>query len=183
MGGELECARNSARSVVIQSQQVTQQPMLQRWNRFYFTTNQIQSEDLEALKEMQLDLFPVRYSDSFYENLLRDDFQTILAYTLEDQLVGVATARVTEGNSSGLLGACRDEVEGYIMTLGVASSCRRMGLGSQLLKMIVDLMMNIVRCDVITLHVKVPLYLQRKYLSLGTTVGWQRRGPSPVSIS
>lgn len=122
---------------------------------FYFTTNEVTRKELELLKVMQMSLFPVRYSDAFYENLLLDEYQTVLAFTTEThELVGVATARVMEGNAAGWLASCIEDVEGYIMTLGVASKCRRMGLGSKLLDLIVYRMLNFARCDTISLHVK-----------------------------
>ena len=63
----------------------------------------------------------MKYSDTFYENLLLEDYSTILAFTLDtNELVGVATARISDElvYDRSVMG-CGGEVEGYIMTLGV----------------------------------------------------------------
>ena len=115
-------------------------------------------EDLVSLRVLQSTLFPVQYSDTFYDNLLREDYETILAFSTDDDveaLCGVATARVSEMSHEPHSSCCSPvEIEGYIMTLGVAPSRRGMGLGSHLLKMIKEVMIHEVQCDILTLHVK-----------------------------
>ena len=86
----------------------------------------------------------MKYSDTFYENLLLEDYSTILAFTLDtNELVGVATARISDElvYDRSVMG-CGGEVEGYIMTLGVTAAMRGMGLGSQLLEAIMDRMLE-----------------------------------------
>jgi len=122
-------------------------------SNFYFRS--IIRDDIPAVKELHIELFPVRYSEEFYDNLFQDKYYTILAFSMEcHTLAGLATARVLDGDPK-FPGACVDDVEGYIMTLGVASIFRRQGLGSQLLQKIVELMSYTARCDCISLHMKV----------------------------
>ena len=71
---------------------------------------------------------------------------------------GVATARVAEDLKDDHIifpacGSCKD-VEGYIMTLGVAPKCRGRRIGSRLLNGIMHCMMGEVNCDYLTLHMK-----------------------------
>ena len=118
----------------------------------------VHREDLVQIKELQSVLFPVQYSEVFYENLLRDDYETILAFSADEPeaLCGVATARMSQTSHEPPVSYCGpDEIEGYIMTLGVAKSARGMGLGSRLLKMIKEIMLQEIQCDILTLHVKV----------------------------
>ena len=73
---------------------------------------------------------------------------------------GVATARVSEDpkeqsviDAATTCASC-GEVEGYIMTLGVADKYRGRRLGSRLLKAIMGRMLGDIKCDYLTLHMK-----------------------------
>lgn len=106
-------------------------------------------QDLAGLQDLNKSLFPVQYSDQFYQDLLNPEYRTVLVFCRETQLlVGAATAFMEMGDKkySGT-----QTCSAYIMTLGVAEAYRGQGLGRQLLQKIVD------GCEVelFTLHVKV----------------------------
>lgn len=104
-------------------------------------------EDIPALKVLHDILFPVKYSDTFYESLLHPEFFTYLAFDCgcdpsevgpngcprhervpggkcqRPLLLAVATGKLnTERGAS-----CRRYTEGYITTLGVAPEARNAG--------------------------------------------------------
>jgi len=120
-------------------------------------------EYLNCTKELQDVLFPVKYSDRFYESLIdpKEQMLTVLAFLNQrelkqfgeampkifDGLVGVATAKIHYNKTL----KCR---EGYISTLGVSPFFRCKGLGKSLLKNIISALSGRFRCPRITLHVK-----------------------------
>jgi len=93
-------------------------------------------DDIPEIISLHDVLFPVKYSDSFFNSLIRrDDMHTILAFSVEDGvLTGVSTARIEEKSES-----CYAIREGYISTLGVKPGYRRHGLGKFLLEVAVYL--------------------------------------------
>eukprot|EP00656_Telonema_subtile_P031156 TRINITY_DN3413_c0_g1_i1.p1 TRINITY_DN3413_c0_g1~~TRINITY_DN3413_c0_g1_i1.p1 ORF type:complete len:196 (+),score=55.42 TRINITY_DN3413_c0_g1_i1:118-705(+) len=108
--------------------------------------------DLELLKELNDKLFPVKYSDQFYKDLLNPDYRSVLAFSrASGALVGAATAFLEltdEEKKYGIHGG----PTAYIMTLGVSVEFRGLGLGKQLLDAIVE---RSEEASVFTLHVKV----------------------------
>lgn len=112
-------------------------------------------EDLDRLEELQKILFPVRYQRSFYEKLLKEGYYSVLAVTPNDELAGVATARVRVIEDGSWWNLFAGEVkEGYIMTLGVSPAYRRKGLGSVLLRKICRVLEEEAEVDVSSLHVQ-----------------------------
>jgi ribosomal protein S18 acetylase RimI-like enzyme len=99
------------------------------------------ASDLDPLRTLNEELFPVHYSDQYYSALLDPALHVSILLLNEDhQLVGAATARFTEG-------------EAYISTIGIRRDGRKQGLGTLLLKDIVQRIWNR-GCTKITLHVK-----------------------------
>ena len=130
-----------------------------------FRFRRLTRADLPAVKELHDALFPVKYSDAFYEELLNEFHINILAFApvckmrsggsaTEDavELVGIATA--TWEPVTGI-GGCRRWHEGYISTLGVAEGYRQIGLGTFLVRSIVRLLIQFKRVRVVHLHVLV----------------------------
>ncbi|KAG0055803.1 N-alpha-acetyltransferase 50 [Gryganskiella cystojenkinii] len=86
--------------------------------------------NLGQLKRLNTVLFPVVYTPSFYKNVLDvGEFAKIIYFN--DVCVGAVCCRkdVVEGSAAQDL---------YIATLGVLAPYRRLGLGSKLLKHIVE---------------------------------------------
>mmetsp|Transcript_4378 Transcript_4378/g.10261 ORF Transcript_4378/g.10261 Transcript_4378/m.10261 type:complete len:214 (+) Transcript_4378:35-676(+) len=109
----------------------------------------IMKDDLDELAALHDVLFPVKYSESFFNSLLRKDMMTILAFDKKDSsLVGVSTARVEEDHES-----CYGKYDGYISTLGVRPGFRRCGLGGFLLKKTIAILEDERNCATIKLHV------------------------------
>eukprot|EP00164_Ancoracysta_twista_P019473 GFYU01034284.1.p1 GENE.GFYU01034284.1~~GFYU01034284.1.p1 ORF type:complete len:198 (+),score=18.01 GFYU01034284.1:73-666(+) len=110
----------------------------------------IQPPDLPAVQELHIECFPVTYSNAFYNALLRDDRISVVG--LEDEkIVAVASARI-DRDEDGCL--CPSD-SAYMMTFGVTESYRKQGLGSSLLKHLI----NVAKegpfyCSRVTLHVK-----------------------------
>lgn len=71
----------------------------------------LQHSDLPAVKALHRDLFPVQYSDSFFNQLFNAGYYCLVG-TVDDEVVTVASARALEMNG-------QPSREAYIMTLGV----------------------------------------------------------------
>lgn len=123
--------------------------------------NRVLPEDLDGLQRLQDDLFPVRYSQNFYQSLVsgRDPHNVCILATNRNEIIGVASARVIFPNKSGTppspLSRRISDREGYISTLGVHPEFRRIGLGRALLHRIIDFLRQEFRCKTATLHVHV----------------------------
>ncbi|KAL0488329.1 N-alpha-acetyltransferase [Acrasis kona] len=133
----------------------------------------IRSEDLQPLRVLQLELFPVKYTKQFYLNLL-DRAKTYSVLTIDrctGKVIGVCSARVYEEVEFSWCGFNKKSmVMGYIMTLGVCPSHRRRGLASKMLDMLERRMLlepyNVTR---LTLHCKVD---NNQALSFYKTLGF-----------
>jgi len=81
---------------------------------------------LEQVQELHHSSFPVKYSQTFYEQLLKGVYVTVLVFHKEtDRLVIFGTGRIdNEGNFK----------KGYIATLGVLDDFRKQGLGILMLR-------------------------------------------------
>jgi len=108
-------------------------------------------QDIKELTLLHEILFPVKYSESFYNSLLHTDMLAIVGIDEKTKkIVGVSTARVEEDNES----SCYSRTEGYISTLGVAPSYRRCGLGRFLLERTIELLEKERNVSATKLHVK-----------------------------
>eukprot|EP00474_Spongospora_subterranea_P001557 CRZ02015.1 hypothetical protein [Spongospora subterranea] len=125
----------------------------------------ISSSDLDGLRALDLSLFPVTYSDSFYQLLLDRPELTVLAVSPDQELVGCATSRVIHDRFRSWLSLSPKSV-GYISTVGVSVAYRRQGLARILLNRLLEELDKF--CDVIILHVKADNESAiRMYLELG----------------
>jgi ribosomal protein S18 acetylase RimI-like enzyme len=107
--------------------------------------------DVRAVDELQQQLFPVRYSEGFYERLFTPGHYTVLATTPAGHIIGIASGRTVVDEMVG--SQSEEGKEGYIMTLGVHESYRRLGLASELLRRIMAILRS-VGCTIAALHVK-----------------------------
>jgi ribosomal protein S18 acetylase RimI-like enzyme len=123
-------------------------PSNYHWILVRFVCNKMRVSELNVselglLRVLQDELFPVHYSDHFYESLL-DPAQShisLLLWSNDDQLIGAATARIINTQ------------EAYLSTLGIRQDYRLQGLGHTILKDITHRIWN-KGCAKITLHVK-----------------------------
>mmetsp|Transcript_22182 Transcript_22182/g.30968 ORF Transcript_22182/g.30968 Transcript_22182/m.30968 type:complete len:212 (-) Transcript_22182:111-746(-) len=107
-------------------------------------------EDLKQLMVLHDILFPVKYSESFFNSLLTDEMLTIVAFDAKtSKLIAVSTSRVEEDTES-----CYTRRAGYISTLGVDPGFRRCGLGRFLLQRTVDMLVKEKNISEVRLHVK-----------------------------
>ena len=109
---------------------------------------EITPKNVEQLRKLNLAVFPVRYSDKFYNDLASTPVQnyTHLGY-FSDILVGSICSRVEpqEGSSFKV----------YIMTIGVLAPYRRLGVGKRLLQKVLEACSQQPDCAEIYLHVQV----------------------------
>lgn len=118
--------------------------------------------DLEQVKELCNEWFPIQYPDTWYRDITSDPRFYSLAAIYQSQLVGLLIAEVKNSDAinkedRGILDTrmYKNCHVGYILSLGVCSSLRRQGVASLLL----DSFLNHVTqtenqiCKAIYLHV------------------------------
>ena len=110
------------------------------------TFRDITREDLPVVRALHSVLFPVQYSDSFYNRLFTEGYYCLVGI-VNNEIVAVASARTVEPNGV----PTRDA---YIMTLGVREDYRRRNYGSVSMDHILDLLRERTDCDYAVLHVK-----------------------------
>ncbi|KAI9183316.1 N-acetyltransferase 5 [Blastocladiella emersonii ATCC 22665] len=100
---------------------------------------------IPALRYLNAALYPVSYNDHFYRDVLRNRHYAWAAL-VHERLVGAICCRceyATDGLSYRL----------YVMTLGVLSPFRRLGIASRLLRTIVERARDDPDCEEVFLHV------------------------------
>ncbi|XP_071505184.1 N-alpha-acetyltransferase 50-like [Diadema antillarum] len=106
----------------------------------------ITPHNIKQLKKLNSVVFPVSYNDKFYKDVLEVGELAKLAY-YNDIVVGAVCCRIdtTEDGSRRL----------YIMTLGCLAPYRRLGIGTIMLKHVLDFCERDGRIDNIYLHVQI----------------------------
>jgi ribosomal protein S18 acetylase RimI-like enzyme len=90
----------------------------------------VRDKNVMQLKKLNCAIFPVTYQDKFYTDALTSRDFTKLAY-YNDICVGSIACRLEKRDGGG--------VQLYIMTLGVLAPYRRLGIGTKLLRHVLDL--------------------------------------------
>ncbi|KAF6167265.1 hypothetical protein GIB67_043126 [Kingdonia uniflora] len=88
----------------------------------------LREKNLMQLKKLNTALFPVVYNDKYYADALASSDFTKLAY-FSDICVGSIACRIEKAGG---------DVKVYIMTLGVLAPYRGLGIGTKLLKHVLD---------------------------------------------
>mmetsp|Transcript_37176 Transcript_37176/g.72524 ORF Transcript_37176/g.72524 Transcript_37176/m.72524 type:complete len:195 (-) Transcript_37176:7-591(-) len=94
---------------------------------------------LEQLKVLNKAIFPVKYNDKFYADVMASGLYTKLAYYSTDILVGAICCRLEKpappaGGGAAAAGGTRL----YIMTIGVLAPYRSCGVGTEMLEQTLD---------------------------------------------
>jgi len=101
--------------------------------------------NIKQLKRLNQVVFPVTYNDKFYKDVLEVGELAKLAY-FNDIVVGAVCCREDKTDGQRRL---------YIMTLGCLAPYRRLGIGSVMLKHVLQICENEGNFDNIYLHVQV----------------------------
>ncbi|XP_074573147.1 histone acetyltransferase MCC1-like [Curcuma longa] len=122
--------------------------------------------DLEALEQIHVSLFPIRYEREFFLNVVHGN--GIVSWAAVDvsqsdshdgELIGFVTTRLILAKESELAdliqcNASRKETTlVYILTLGVVERYRNQGIGTFLIREVIKYASNISSCRAIYLHV------------------------------
>lgn len=109
--------------------------------------------DIQKIKELNISIFPIRYSDEFYETLFS---QGVFTYSVGyEEMRGIVSFRVAKGESVGRTSPsmnclykenrcqkCADREEEdsltYIIILGLLAEARGKGLGRRMMEFIED---------------------------------------------
>jgi ribosomal protein S18 acetylase RimI-like enzyme len=113
-------------------------------------------QDCEELQQLQLKLFPIQYTKSFYEEL--NDTQTnqsiLCIEKSTNKIVGVCSTKIMHE----YIFNCFHHLQynyGYIMTLGVSNLFRRKGIASKMIMITEERMLTNHNCKLLSLHCKV----------------------------
>ncbi|KAK1429594.1 hypothetical protein QVD17_11808 [Tagetes erecta] len=105
----------------------------------------VRDKNIMQLKKLNSVLFPVRYNDKYYADVLASGKFTKLAY-YSDICVGSVACRLEKKEDGA--------VRVYIMTLGVLAPYRGLGIGTKLLNHVLDLSSKQANIAEIYLHVQ-----------------------------
>lgn len=142
-------------------------------SKLYF--RQLNEDDIEEVRNLHLEWFPLNYTDSFYQRIYKNnvlafgcfvkikDHEVILGTIMtkvqqqEEEITDIYAAKNYEQSYvtwfQSVL-ACREYQGAYIMTIGVVDECRRLGLGTKLLNFTIEKLQELYpTCEIIYLHV------------------------------
>ncbi|KAI5067259.1 hypothetical protein GOP47_0017787 [Adiantum capillus-veneris] len=105
----------------------------------------VRDKNLMLLTKLNIAIFPVKYDGRYYTDAISSGDFTKLAY-YGDICVGSIACRLDRVNANVM--------RLYIMTFGILASYRRLGIGSKLMKHILDLCRQDVTVSEIYLHVQ-----------------------------
>ncbi|KAK1431570.1 hypothetical protein QVD17_08030 [Tagetes erecta] len=126
----------------------------------------IRPSDLEVLRKLHGDLFPIRYEDEFFLNVVHG--RDIVSWGAvdrnrpddeNDELIGFVTARIVMAKESEIEDILRfdksrsDQSLVYILTLGVVESYRNFGIATSLIREVIKYASDMPNCRAVYLHV------------------------------
>jgi len=118
-------------------------------NKFNATLKAVTNDNLKDLKKLNLLLFPdVYYSPAFYKDVLASGFYSRLAY-IDENPVGMVGCSIEVEEGDG------EQFDLVIMTIGVLAQYRSEGVGSLMMRHILNVAAHDDRIRSIYLHVKV----------------------------
>ncbi|KAK4524940.1 hypothetical protein GAYE_SCF07G2843 [Galdieria yellowstonensis] len=91
----------------------------------------LHEKNLEQLKKLNSSIFPIRYGDRFYEEVLRAHPDLVKLAYYHDFLIGAYCCRKEVSSDK--------QIKIYILTIGVLAPYRERGVGTQLLQSILQL--------------------------------------------
>merc|ERR1712223_1693369 len=113
--------------------------------------------NIKLLKKVNQVVFPIVYHDKFYKDVLEAGELAKLAY-YNDVVVGAVCCRVdviANAPDEELSEATKSKRKLYIMTLGCLAPYRRLGIGTTMLKHVMDIVEKDGNFDSVVLHVQV----------------------------
>jgi ribosomal protein S18 acetylase RimI-like enzyme len=113
----------------------------------------VSPHNIKLLKKVNQVVFPIVYHDKFYKDVLEAGELAKLAY-YNDVVVGAVCCRIdlTPASEDGSQLAKRKL---YIMTLGCLAPYRRLGIGTKMLRHVMDIVEKDGNFDSVVLHVQV----------------------------
>ncbi|KAI4295277.1 hypothetical protein L6164_035339 [Bauhinia variegata] len=126
----------------------------------------IRPSDLEILERIHVNLFPIRYESTFFQDVVHG--RDIVSWGAvdrnrpdgrSDELIGFVTARIVLARESEIVdmigcdSSKADQTLVYILTLGVAETYRNLGIASSLIREVIKYSSSIPTCRAVYLHV------------------------------
>ncbi|KAJ3445983.1 n-alpha-acetyltransferase 50 [Anaeramoeba flamelloides] len=118
----------------------------------FVTYGELNEKNIKQLKLLNSAVLPARYSNQFYMNLLLDyDYHMNVAFYCKDVVVGAISYRKERPNNRSDQGNYRC----YILTFSVLETYRREGIGSELLRKVLNFCREDEEIKEVYLHVQV----------------------------
>lgn len=130
------------------------------------TYRSIRAGDRILIQKLHLELFPVHYADSFYDNMIKGigmyggSIYSVIIDDGDGNIAGFAIAQMLQYPSqiedANLFASPAPMYGCYILTLGVASSHRRLGLATKLLNKCKEFARSNSQCGAVSIPVHLP---------------------------
>ncbi|VFR01588.1 unnamed protein product [Cuscuta campestris] len=127
------------------------------------TIREIKPSDIEVLKKLHDDFFPIKYEDDFFQNVVKHESGMKSWGAVDnnrpdggtDELIGFLTAQFLLARNSevGNLKFGPELGVLYISTIGVIKTYRRHGIASSLIREAIEYASKIPTCRAVYLHV------------------------------
>ncbi|EAX87769.1 acetyltransferase, GNAT family protein [Trichomonas vaginalis G3] len=115
-----------------------------------FLIRRMTKDDIPGVRELQTKLFPLTYSDATYEKYISNKYLSIVLEKITGDLteiVGVSTSlRIWVSKWS-------NKTEAYISTFGIDDRFRRMGLGTELMRVTARINIDHFQAGHVLLHI------------------------------
>jgi ribosomal protein S18 acetylase RimI-like enzyme len=164
--------------------------MDERKPKLSLSFGEITEKNIGQLKILNSSIFPVKYNEKFYSDLLQPERLTLLVYH-NDILIGAVCCRVEAysqqqtTSSNGTISSSTKNMRLYIMTLGVLAPYRNLGIGKRLLEFALKSCEERPFVDSVYLHVQtsnyeaIQFYQKHGFLVIDTIKGYYKRIEPP----
>merc|ERR1712062_843944 len=148
-----DSSNNTSTAIVSCSNEVSEENSKKESPYTRIDLGDVTPHNIKLLKKVNQVVFPIVYHDKFYKDVLEAGELAKLAY-YNDVVVGAVCCRIdlTQASEDGSQLAKRKL---YIMTLGCLAPYRRLGIGTKMLRHVMDIVEKDGNFDSVVLHVQV----------------------------
>merc|ERR1712062_246516 len=147
-----DSSNNTSTAIVSVSSEVSDENSKKESPYTRIDLGDVTPHNIKLLKKVNQVVFPIVYHDKFYKDVLESGEYAKLAY-YNDVVVGAVCCRVDVTNTEDPNQAAKKKL--YIMTLGCLAPYRRLGIGTQMLKHVMDIVEKDGKFDSVVLHVQI----------------------------
>merc|ERR1712062_93316 len=147
-----DSSNNTSTAIVSCSSEVSEESTKKECPYTRIDLGDVTPHNIKLLKKVNQVVFPIVYHDKFYKDVLESGEYAKLAY-YNDVVVGAVCCRVDVTSPEDPSQTAKKKL--YIMTLGCLAPYRRLGIGTQMLKHVMDIVEKDGKFDSVVLHVQI----------------------------